>query len=419
MGATLAEKILANASGKRAVKAGDYVTARPDFVMSGEAAAGIYFRMMQANADTVWDNKKIILFLDHYTPAPSVRSADIQKMVREFARRFKLEHFYGERAGICHQALPELGFVAPGRFIVGADSHSTTYGAFGCAGTGIGYTEMAYIFYTGELWFNVPETVQFHISGRPGRYVMGKDIILHIAGRYSTTAAQYKSVEFHGPALKNLPLSCRMTMANMSVEIGAKFGLFQPDAAVFDFLRGRVKGDYRPLYSDPDADYCAVHEVDIRGLSPQVARHPRVDDVVAVETVEEINIDQAYLGSCTNGRLEDLAAAAEILKGRKVHDAVRLIITPASYEIYKQAMQSGILATLIDAGGCICHPGCGACFGGHMGILASGETCISTTNRNFIGRMGSPEAKIFLSNPYVVAASAVAGKIIHPDRLPV
>jgi len=419
MGKTLAEKILANASGKRAVKAGDYVTARPDFVMSGESAAGVYFRMMQANVDTVWDNEKIILFLDHYTPAPTIRSAGVQKMVREFARRFNLKHFYGERAGICHQAMPELGFIAPGRLIVATDSHSTTYGAFGCAGTGIGYAEMAYIFLTGELWLKVPETVQFHISGRPGPYVMGKDIILHIAGRFSTTAAQYRSVEFHGPAMKDLPLSGRMTMANMSVEIGAKFGLFQPDSVVFDFLKGRVKGNYNPLYSDPDADYYAVHEVDIGGLSPQVARNPKVDDVVPVESLEDIPINQAYLGSCTNGRLEDLAAAAEILQGRKVHDNVRLIITPASYEIYKQAMQRGILAALIEAGGCICHPGCGACFGGHMGILAPGETCISTTNRNFIGRMGSPEAKIFLSNPYVVAASAVAGRIIHPDRLSV
>jgi len=417
MGATMAEKILARASGRADAGAGDYVTARPDFVMCGESAAGVYVRMAQAGVDTVWDSDRIVLFLDHYSPAPSVRSANIQKMVREFARRFGIKHFYGERAGICHQAIPELGFAAPGRLILGTDSHATTYGAFGCAGTGIGFAEMAYVFLTGELWLKVPGTIKFIISGTPGRYTMGKDIILHIAGRFGAEAAQYRSVEFHGPAAGALPLSSRMTMANMSVEIGAKFGLFLPDESVFSYLEGRVKGDFKPVFPDPDALYDEVHEVDIEGLTPRVARPPRVDDVVPVDELEDVSIDQAYLGSCTNGRLDDLAAAAEVLRGRKVHERVRLIVTPASYEVYREAMEHGILAAMIDAGGCVCHPGCGACFGGHMGVLAPGETCVSTTNRNFVGRMGSPEARIFLANPYVVAASAVAGRIVNPDAL--
>lgn len=415
MGATMAEKILARASGLPEVHPGDHVTARPDFVMSGESLAGVWLRMMQAGVESVGDPDRIIAFLDHYSPAPSIRSAGIQKMVRDFVQHFGIRHFYGEHVGICHQALPELGFAAPGRLILGTDSHTTTYGAFGCAGTGIGYAEMAYVFLTGELWFRVPGTIKFVVTGRPGPHVLGKDIILHIAGLFSSEAAQYRSVEFHGPAMDALPLSSRMTMANMSVEIGAKFGLFVPDEAVFTYLKGRVRGGFEPVYPDPDADYEKVLEVDINGLLPQVARPPRVDDVVPVDNLDEISIDQAYIGSCTNGRLDDLAAAASILKGRKVHERVRLLVTPASYEVYKQAMARGILETIIDAGGCICHPGCGACFGGHMGILAPGETCISTTNRNFIGRMGSPDARIYLANPYVVAASAVAGRIVPPE----
>ena len=416
MGSTMAEKILARASGRSGAVAGDYVTARPDFVMCGESAAGVYARMMQAGVDTVWDPEKIVLFLDHYSPAPTARSANIQKMVRKFAARFHIEHFY-ERAGICHQALPELGFAAPGRLILGTDSHTTTYGALGCAGTGIGYAEMAYVFLTGELWFRVPETIKFVIEGTPGRYAVGKDIILHIAGRFGSEAARYRSVEFHGPAVGAIPLSSRMTMSNMSVEIGAKFGLFPPDEEVFDYLLERVKGSYEPVFADPDAVYERVHHVDIEGLPPQVARPPRVDDVVPVDELEETPIDQAYLGSCTNGRLDDLAAAARVLEGRKVREGVRLIVAPASREVYRDALKQGFLATFVEAGACVCPPGCGACFGGHMGVLAPGETCVSTTNRNFTGRMGSPEARIFLANPYVVAASAVAGRIVHPDEL--
>ena len=417
MSATMAEKILSRASGRADARAGDFVTARPDFVMSGESAAGVYLRMAEAGVDTVWDSERIILFLDHYSPAPNARSAGIQKLVRELARRFGIKHFYGERAGICHQALPELGFAAPGRLILGTDSHTTTYGAFGCAGTGIGYAEMAYVFLTGELWLRVPETIKFVISGTPEKFAMGKDIILLIAGLFGADAARYRSVEFHGPAAGALPLSSRMTMSNMSVEIGAKFGLFPPDDTVFSFLEGRVKGTFEPVFPDQDALYEEVHEVDIEGLSPLVARPPRIDDVVPADGLEDVTIDQAYLGSCTNGRLDDLAAAAEVLMGRKVHERVRLIVTPASYEVYREAIKRGIITSIIESGGCICHPGCGACFGGHMGVLAAGDTCVSTTNRNFVGRMGSPEARIFLANPYVVAASAVAGRIVHPDAL--
>ncbi|MCJ7771818.1 MAG: aconitase family protein, partial [Desulfobacterales bacterium] len=282
MGYTMAEKILGRASGKKTVTSGDYVTASPDFVMCHESAAGVYMRMIEAGIDTIWDKDKIIILFDHFTPAPNERSASIHKMIREFVQRFEINHFYGENAGICHQAMAELGFVAPGRFIVGADSHTTTYGAFGCASTGLGFTEIAYIFFTGELWFKVPETIRFNITGEPDPYVMGKDIILHIAGIHSSEVGQYKSVEFTGSGSKNLPISCRMTMANMSVEIGAKFGFFEYDDKTAQFLNGRVKGDYEPLSPDADANYEASYNIDINSLVPQIAVHPKVDNVVPI-----------------------------------------------------------------------------------------------------------------------------------------
>jgi len=415
MGLTMAEKILGRASGNKTVKAGDYVTASPDFVMCHESAAGVYLRMMEAGIDKVWDKDKIVILFDHFTPAPNERSAGIHKMIREFVRTFGIKYFYGENAGICHQAMAELGFVAPGRLIVGADSHTTTYGAFGCASTGLGFTEIAYILFTGELWFKVPATIRFNMFGEPDRYVMGKDIILHIAGLYSSEVAQYKSVEFTGPVTKDLPVSCRMTMANMSVEIGAKFGFFEHDDKTAEFLNGRVKGNYEPMPADNDANYETEYDIDMNGLIPQIAVHPNVDNVLPVSELEDIRIDQAYLGSCTNGRLEDIRAAAQILKGNKISKDVRLIVVPASYEVYKTAMKEGLLEVIIDAGGLINHPSCGACMGSHSGILTSGEVCVSTTNRNFVGRMGSPESRVYLANPYVVAASAIAGRIVHPD----
>lgn len=417
MGATMAEKILGRASGGKTVTAGDYVTASPNFVMCHESAAGVYMRMMEAGIDKVWDRDKIVILFDHFTPAPNERSASIHKMIREFVHKFGIKHFFGENAGICHQAMAELGFVAPGRFIVGADSHTTTYGAFGCASTGLGFTEIAYIFYTGELWFKVPETIRFNIFGEPDRYVMGKDIILYIAGIHSAEVAQYKSVEFCGSATKNITLSSRMTMSNMSVEIGAKFGLFEYDGKTAQFLNGKVKGDYEPLSPDADANYEASYDIDINSLVPQIAVHPSVDNVVPVSELQDVTIDQAYLGSCTNGRLEDIRAAAQILKGKKINENVRLIVVPASYEVYKDAMKEGLLEVIIDAGGLINHPSCGACMGSHSGILTAGEVCVSTTNRNFVGRMGSPDSKVYLANPYVVAASAIAGKIVHPDDI--
>lgn len=415
MGATMAEKILGRTSGNKNVIAGDDVTASPDFVMCHESAAGVYVRMMEAGIDKVWDKEKIVILFDHFTPAPDERSAGIHKMIRDFVRTFGIKHFYGENAGICHQAMAELGFVAPGRFIVGADSHTTTYGAFGCASTGLGFTEIAYIFFKGDLWFKVPDTIRFNMFGKPDKYVMGKDIILYIAGIHSSEVAQYKSVEFTGPAAKDLQISCRMTMSNMSVEIGAKFGFFEYDDKTAQFLNGRVIGDYEPLSADADAKYEASYDIDINNLGPQIAVHPNVDNVVPVSELDDVVIQQAYLGSCTNGRLEDIRAATQILKGKKINKNVRLIVVPASYEVYKEAMKEGLLEVIIDAGGLINHPSCGACMGSHSGILTSGEVCVSTTNRNFVGRMGSPESKIYLANPYVVAASALAGRIVHPD----
>lgn len=417
MGATIAEKILARASGRETVKAGEYVTARPDYAMCHESAAGAFLKLMEGGADSVWDRNRIVIILDHYVPANTERAATIHKMIRDLVEQFRIPHYYGESAGVCHQVMIEKGFVMPGKLIVGADSHTTTYGAFGCASTGLGFSDMAHVLYTGELWFKVPETIRYNISGELGSYVMGKDIILNIAGRDTVEAAQYQSVEFHGLTCRNLPLSCRLTMSNMAVEIGAKFGICPPDEKVDTFLANRAIDTYQAVLPDPDAVYGSVRDLSVDGLEPQVACHPSVDNVLPVSQLKDVKVDQAYLGSCTNGRLEDLRAATAILKGRRIHSKTRLLVTPASYEVYKAAMAEGILDALIDAGGIINHPACGACFGGHIGLLAPGEVCLSTTNRNFIGRMGSPESRIYLANPYVVAASAVAGRIVHPSEI--
>ncbi len=417
MGYTIAEKILARASGNNQVKAGEYVTARPDYVMCPEAAAGVYLRMMQAGIDSVWDRDRIIVILDHYSPAPTIRAAEIQKLGRIFAQKFGITHFYGEKPGICHQVMPELGFIAPGRLVIAADSHATTYGAFGCAGTGIGYLEMAHLCHTGEIWLKVPETIRFEIHGKKKKYVMGKDIILHIAGIHKVEIAQYKSIEFHGPSAGELSLASRMTICNMAVELGAKFGFFLPDDIVHEYLNPRIRDAYDPVFPDENAIYEACHDIDLNELEPLVSCPHRIDDVRPVSTLGHVRIDQAFLGSCTNGRLEDLQAAAEILKGRKVHKDVRLIVTPASREIYLQAIREGFMEIIVKAEAIVNHPGCGACFGAHQGLLAAGEVCVSTSNRNFRGRMGSPASEIYLANPYVVAASSVAGRIIHPDEL--
>jgi homoaconitate hydratase family protein len=304
--------------------------------------------------------------------------------------------------------------VVPADLIVGTDSHTVTYGAFGAAATGIGYSEMAYVLATGKLWFRVPETIKFQIEGELPPAVMSKDLLLYLAGQYSAEVAEYKAIEFTGSTAKMMSLSSRMTMSNMSVELGAKFGFFEPDEKVAEFLKGRVRKTYPMIQADRDASYEKVFGVDASGVEPQVALPSSVDNVKAVSQLGEIILDQAFIGSCTNGRIEDLRAAATILKGKKVHSRVRLLVIPASWEVYREALKSGILETLVDAGAIICNSSCGPCFGAHMGLLAPGERCIASINRNFQGRMGSSDAEVYLGSPATVAASAVEGRIADP-----
>jgi homoaconitate hydratase family protein len=416
MGMTLAEKILARASGRQSVVPGQYVTAEIDLCMVHEGLAAVFLNLARAGWSRVWDPSRIVSVLDHYIPAPTERSAEVHKVVRTAVKQLGIRNFYGERAGICHQVLPERGHILPGMLIVGTDSHTTTYGAFGAAGTGIGFTEMAYVFATGKLWFKIPETIRFLFRGRFPERVTSKDLLLHIAGKYSAEAAQYKAVEFAGPLAEELSLASRMTMSNMAVEIGAKFGFFVPDRKVFDFLAGRSQKEIVPLAPDPDARYEAVHEIDVSSLQPQVAFPFSVDNVRPVSEARGIKVHQAFIGSCTNGRLEDLHAAAVILRGKKVHPDVRLLVIPASWEIYRQAMKDGTLEALIDAGAVIGNSSCGPCFGAHMGLLGADENCIASINRNFKGRMGSQKAQVFLASPATVAASAVEGVIADPRR---
>lgn len=414
MGMTLAEKILAKKSAKDRVKPGEYVIASIDLAVVHEALAMVYLVLIKAGVRKVWDTSKVVGVLDHLVPAPNERSAEGQRLARTAARQFEITTFYGERAGIMHQVVPEKGHVAPGMLIVGTDSHTTTYGAFGAAATGIGTSEMAYVLATGKLWFRVPETIRFNLTGKLKDRVMSKDVILYIAGKYSTEVAQYKAIEFSGPGAKELSIDSRMTISNMAVEIGAKFGFFEPDAKTIEYLRGRSERSLEPIIADNDARYESVYEVDMSSIEPQVALPFSVGNVKPVSEVGEVKIDQAFIGSCTNGRLEDLKVAADILKGKEVHRDTRLLVIPASWEIYLEAMKQGIIRDLIQSGAIICNCGCGPCFGAHMGLLASGERCIASINRNFKGRMGSAKAEVYLASPATVAASAIAGKIVDP-----
>jgi len=414
MSMTLAEKILARASGQQECTAGQYVTANIDLAMAHEALAGVFMDFVRTGWTKVWDPSRIVVLLDHYCPAPTERAAEIHKIVRAAVKQWGIRYFYGERAGICHQVLPEKGHVLPGMLIVGTDSHTTTYGAFGAAGTGIGFSEMAYVFATGRLWFKVPETIRFELSGSLPRGVMSKDVILFIAGRHSAEVAQYRSVEFTGSLASEMSLSSRMTMSNMAVEIGAKFGFFTPDRKVHEFLKGRSPEPAPLISPDPGAHYEETYEVNCSSLEPQVAFPYSVDNVRPVSAAGDVKIHQAFIGSCTNGRLEDLHMAAGILAGRKVHPEVRLLVIPASWETYRQAMKDGTLEILIAAGAIIGNASCGPCFGAHMGLLGAEENCIAAINRNFKGRMGSPRAGVFLASPATVAASALEGKIVDP-----
>lgn len=409
---TFAQKILSRACG-RPVDPGDIVNARVDLVMSHENTALVIKAFREMGAAKVWDPERIVILFDHRVPANTLKTAESHKIVREFVRKEGIRHFYDVNEGVCHQVLPEKGHVLPGLLIVGTDSHTTTYGAFGAFATGIGATEMAAVWATGELWFRVPETLRIRISGQMPDRVSAKDVMLNIIGTLGAEGANYMAVEFVGDCVDRMSVASRMVLSNMSMEMGAKIGVVFPDKKTEKWLSGRSHRSFEIVRSDDSANV-QMEEFDVSNLSPQIAKPHSVDNVVPVEEVAGTPIDQALLGSCTNGRLEDLIAAAKILNGRKVSESVRFIVVPASREVYLSAAKRGVLTSLVKSGAIVLNPGCGPCLGAHQGVLAAGERCISTTNRNFRGRMGSPDAEIYLASPETVAASALKGEITDP-----
>jgi 3-isopropylmalate/(R)-2-methylmalate dehydratase large subunit len=416
----ITEKILAKASGKKSVSPGEIVDANVDVIMVHDLTGPLAVESFKKiGAEKVWDNQKIVVILDHQVPAESVKAAELHKTMRQFAKDQKLRIYDVGRGGICHQVMPEKGHVVPGTVIVGADSHTCTYGAFGAFATGIGSTEAAAVFATGKIWLKVPDAIKINVNGKFNKYVTAKDLVLNIIGKLGVDGAIYKSAEFTGPTMREMDIAGRMTICNMAVEMGAKNGIIEPDETTSKFLKGRIKTmpDFAALKSDKDAAYERTIEFNVAKLEPQVACPSSVDNVKPVSEVGNVPIEQAFIGSCTNGRIEDLRLAAQIIKGKKVKDGVRALVIPASVEVYKQALAEGLIEIFTDAGAVVCGSACGPCLGGHIGLLAAGETCVSTSNRNFIGRMGSPQASVYLASPATVAASAVMGKITDPRAM--
>ncbi len=420
MGMTLAEKILARASGRERVFPDQIVIARVDLAMSHENADLVRKSFLEIGLDRVWDPSKIVIVFDHRVPAESEKTATTHKAVREFVAAQGIEHFYDVgRGGICHQVLPEEGHVRPGMVIVGTDSHTTTHGAFGAFATGIGATEMAGVWTEGTLWFKVPSTLRVEAEGEFRPWISAKDLILHLIGKLGAAGADYRAVEFDGPAIRRMSVASRMVLSNLAMEMGAKVAFTPVDEILLDYLRPRVTEKLDMIAADPDACYERVIRLDVGEdlREPQIACPHAVDRVKPLSALGEVPVHQAVLGSCTNGRLEDLEVAARIVAGRTVHPRTRLIVIPASQRVYREAMRLGYLETLVAAGAMLNPPGCGPCVGVHQGILAAGETCVSSTNRNFHGRMGSKDSFVYLASPAVVAASAIAGKLAHPESI--
>jgi len=413
----ITEKILAKSSGSREVHPGEIIESQVDLAMSHDGTSPPTINTFQKIADKVWDPEKIAIVFDHNIPANNIGSAEFQKITREFAKAQGIKKLFTHGEGICHQVLPEKGLIKPGLVVVGADSHTCTYGAFGAFATGMGATDMAMVFATGKTWFMIPETYEINVNGLLKDYVTPKDLILNIISNIGSFGATYKALEFKGETIENMDVSGRMTMCNMAVESGAKNGIMEPNQATLNYLKERNVSPFEILNSDKDSNYEKNYYFVVNELEPQIACPHNVDNVYPVSEVEGVDIDQAFIGSCTNGRLGDLKLAAQVLNGRHVHENVRLIILPASKEIYQDALKLGLIDVFLDSEAIICNPGCGPCLGAHMGVLGSGEVCISTTNRNFVGRMGDPKSEVYLANPAVVAASAIAGEIKDPREL--
>ncbi|MDR1093749.1 MAG: 3-isopropylmalate dehydratase large subunit [Clostridiales bacterium] len=419
MAMTMTQKILAAHAGLKEVAAGQLITAKVDLVLANDVTAPVAVKEFErAGIPSVRDSKAIALVMDHFTPNKDIKAAEQCKCVRAFARAHGIENFFdvGEM-GIEHALLPEKGLVGPGDCVIGADSHTCTYGALGAFSTGMGSTDIAAGFARGEAWFKVPPALKFVLKNKPAKYVTGKDVILHIIGKIGVDGALYKSMEFTGGGLDYLNIDDRFTIANMAIEAGAKNGILPADRVALDYVKGRFRREPKIYEADADAEYESVTEIDLAALQPVVAFPHLPSNTRAIGEVGDVPIDQVVIGSCTNGHITDLRIAAGILKGRRVAKGVRAIVIPATNEIYLQAMKEGLVEAFIRAGAVVSTPTCGPCLGGHMGILAAGERAVSTTNRNFVGRMGHPESEVYLASPYIAAASAVLGRIASPDEL--
>jgi 3-isopropylmalate dehydratase, large subunit (EC 4.2.1.33) len=418
MGHTITEKIIADHAGKKEVFPGELVTAKIDLAMANDVTAPLSIKTLEKyGIEKVFDKDKIALVLSHFVPAKDIKSAEQAKIVRDFAKKHNIKWFFGEGEGIEHTLLPENGIVVPGDLVVGADSHTCTYGGIGAFSTGVGSTDLAYAIATGEIWLKVPESMKFIFYGKLNKWVSGKDLILYTIGQIGVDGALYRAMEFDGEAIRSLDISQRLTIANMAIEAGGKSGIISPDEKTIEYVEKRAKKPYKIYQSDKDAHYVEVYEWDAYSIEPMVAWPYLPSNVHPVSESTHITIDQAFIGSCTNGRIEDLRIAASILKGKKVHPYTRCIVIPASKNVYLQALHEGLIDIFIEAGCAVSTSTCGPCLGGHMGILAKGERCISTSNRNFPGRMGHPQSEAYLASPAVVAASAVLGRIAHPEEV--
>jgi len=414
MGQTFAQKILARKAGLEEVEPGQIVTVQPDKLLTHDNTAAIAKIFREIGVDRVARPEINVIVLDHVVPAATEGHATNHQQIRRFVEEQGITHFYDVGEGICHQVLPEKGHALPGYLIVGSDSHTPTHGAFGAFAAGIGRTEAASVMATGEIWLMVPQSFRVIVKGGLPKGVYSKDIVLNIIGDLGADGADYRSVEFAGPVVEEMSIASRMVLCNMAAEMGAKAGVVEPDEKTRSWLTGRTSADFQEVLADPDASYERVIEYDVTGLAPQVARPHTVDNVVPITEVAGTRIDQAFIGTCTNGRLEDFRVAARILRGRRIAPNTRLLILPASREVLLAALTEGIIADLVTAGAVVLNPGCGPCLGAHQGVMAPGEVTLSTANRNFKGRMGCKEAEIYLASPATVAASALTGEIADP-----
>jgi 3-isopropylmalate/(R)-2-methylmalate dehydratase large subunit len=418
MSMTITEKILAAHSGKDKLKPGELINSKVDLVLGNDITAPIAIdEFKKIGVDKVFDKERVVLVPDHFAPNKDIKSAEQCKVLREFAHDQNITNYFEiGKMGVEHALLPEQGLVLPGDVIIGADSHTCTYGALGAFATGVGSTDMAAAMATGEIWFKVPETIKFIYKGKLNKWVSGKDLILYTIGDIGVDGALYKAMEFTGEAIKNLSMEGRLTMCNMAIEAGGKNGIIEPDEITLSYIKDRAKRKYEIYASDEDANYAKVIEYDVSNIEPQVAFPHLPSNTKPISQVGDVKIDQVVIGSCTNGRIEDLRIAASILKDKTVNKRVRLIVIPATQNIYIQALKEGLIETFINANGVVSTPTCGPCLGGYMGILAAGERALATTNRNFIGRMGHPKSEVYLSNPAIAAASAVLGRIGSPEE---